>query len=167
MYAKQINGEWQQYTLRQLRQDNPQVSFPAEPTDALFAEYGMYPVQVETQPTIDARYQRLVQGSITDTNGVLTRGWIIENIEPTIEKIKSEAQRRILHILPEWKQRNLTARAAELAIKGVQNWSLEEQTEIAAGQALWDQIKAIRAKSNALEAMNPIPVDYADDKYWT
>lgn len=31
MHAKQINGEWQQYTLRQLRQDNPQVSFPIGP----------------------------------------------------------------------------------------------------------------------------------------
>ena len=91
----------------------------------------------------------------------------IEERVITVQEVKAEAQRRILHILPEWKQRNLTARAAELAIKGVQNWSLDEQAEVAAGQALWDQIKIVRTKSDELEAMNPIPIDYSDDKYWT
>jgi len=84
----------------------------------------------------------------------------------TIQEVKAEAQRRIYEILPDWKQRNLTARAAELAIKGVENWTLEEQAEVAAGQALWDQIKIIRVKSDELESVNPIPVDYIDNKYW-
>ncbi|MEP3049412.1 MAG: hypothetical protein ABJL55_16310 [Roseibium sp.] len=84
----------------------------------------------------------------------------------TIAIVKSEAERRILLICPVWKQRNLTARAAELAIKGVANWTADEQSEVNAGQLLWDQIKAIREASDALEAMDPIPQDFDDDSYW-
>jgi hypothetical protein len=86
---------------------------------------------------------------------------------PTAAEVKGEAARRILAILPEWKQRNLTARAAELAKIGQANWTQAEADEWAAGQALWDQIKAIRAKSDQIEAMDPIPADFADDTYWT
>lgn len=105
---------------------------------------------------------------------VLRNGQIIEVPDsefpppppPTIAMVKQEAACRILVICPEWKQRNLTARAAELAIKGVANWTAEEQAEHAAGQAIWEQIKMVRTKSGELEVMTPIPVDYTDDKYW-
>ena len=86
---------------------------------------------------------------------------------PTVDMVKQEASRRITAICPEWKQRNLTARAAELAIKGVTNWTAEEQAEHAAGQAVWDQIKVVRARSDELEAMDPIPTDYSSDVYWS
>jgi len=166
MHAKQINGEWQQYTLRQLRQDNPQVSFPAEPTDALLAEYGMYPVQVEAQPTIDTRYQRLVRGPMTEANGVVTRGWVIENIPGTVERVKAEAYRRIVAICPEWRQRNLTAQAAQLAKKGEANWTPEEAAAWSAGEAIWNQIAAIRAASDVIEEMDPIPANFYDLPDW-
>jgi hypothetical protein len=31
---------------------------------------------------------------------------------------------------------------------------------------MWNRIKAIRAASDEIEAMNPIPRDYQDDKHW-
>lgn len=68
-------------------------------------------------------------------------------------QVKDEASRRILSILPDWKQRNLTARAAELAkILNDRAWSADEAAEWAAGQIAWDSIKAVRAASNAIEA---------------
>ncbi|MEM9635159.1 MAG: hypothetical protein AAGA50_27795 [Pseudomonadota bacterium] len=86
---------------------------------------------------------------------------------PTADQIKVEAARRILEVAPEWYQRNLTARAAELAMKGGDNWTAEEQAEVAEGQAVWDKIKGIRAASNALEAMDPRPSDFAtNEAYW-
>ncbi|MCH2242842.1 MAG: hypothetical protein MK041_13165 [Aquabacterium sp.] len=86
----------------------------------------------------------------------------------TVQQVKAEAGRRILEIAPEWKQRNLTARAAEFALKLADGGSLDaaEGLERDAGQEIWDAIKAIRAKSNEIEAMNPIPTDYADDGRW-
>lgn len=84
----------------------------------------------------------------------------------TPERVKREANRRIIAIAPEWKQRNLLAQAAILAAKGRSSWTAEEQAAWDAGEAIWVRISAIRAASDALEEMDPIPSDYRDDKYW-
>lgn len=88
--------------------------------------------------------------------------------EPTVsvEQIKTEAMRRILALCPEWKQRNLLAQATILAKKGAANWTTEEQAAWDAGEALWTQIAAIRAKSDAIEAMDPRPSNVRDDALW-
>lgn len=69
---------------------------------------------------------------------------------------KREAERRILAIVPEWKQRNLTARAVELSAihAGItpENYPEPDRSEWMAGQALWDRIKLIRAASDQIEA---------------
>lgn len=83
------------------------------------------------------------------------------------DMVKQEAARRILAIAPEWQQRNMLARIAEFLRIGEANLNAAEQTELAAIEAIWTTIKGLRAKSNALEAMDPIPLDYTDDKYWT
>lgn len=166
MYAKQINGEWQIYSMGQLCRDNPQVSFPRQPSDTTLAGYGVFPVSTEALPEFDARWQRVVQGSLTKVGDVVMRGWTVEDIPATAEGVKNEAYRRIVAIVPEWKQRNLTAQAAQLAEKGRANWTAEELAAWNAGQVIWDQVAAIRAKSDALEAMSPIPVDYKDDRWW-
>lgn len=83
---------------------------------------------------------------------------------PTPEDINFEAQRRILALCPEWQQRNLTAQAAQLAAKGMANWTLEEQAAWDAGVLIWDKITAIRARSNELQAS--LPLNYRDDTLW-
>lgn len=97
-------------------------------------------------------------------------GGIAEYIPPVIvvtaQQIKAEAYRRIIVICPEWKQRNLTAQASILAEKGRANWTAEELAAWDAGEAIWQSIAAIRAASDQLEAMDPIPDDYTDDKHW-
>lgn len=166
MYAKQINGEWQIYSMGQLCRDNPQVSFPRQPADETLTEYGVYPVSTETLPEFDPRWQRAVQGPLTKVGDVVTRGWIIENIPATVEGVKAEAYRRIVAICPEWKQRNLTAQAAQLAKKGEANWTPEDATAWADGEAIWDEVAAIRAASDRIEAMDPLPADFVKDTYW-
>lgn len=85
----------------------------------------------------------------------------------TPQQVKAEAYRRIIGICPEWKQRNLTAQAAILAAKGRDNWTADELAAWEAGEAIWAQIATIRAASDDIEAMSPIPDDYTDDKYWS
>lgn len=85
----------------------------------------------------------------------------------TAQQVKDEAYRRIVAICPEWKQRNLTAQAAILAEKGRANWTAEEIAAWEAGEAIWSEIAAIRAKSDEIELMDPIPQDYIEDKWWT
>jgi len=81
--------------------------------------------------------------------------------------VKMEANRRILAICPEWRQRNLTAQAVILQDKGRENWTNDELAAWNAGETLWGSIAAIRAKSDEIEAMNTIPVDYKNDSYWS
>lgn len=85
---------------------------------------------------------------------------------PVAKDVKAEAYRRIIAICPEWKQRNLTAQATQLLRKGEANWTQDEAAAWAAGQAIWEQIAEIRAASDTIEAMDPIPTDYDDDSYW-
>lgn len=83
-----------------------------------------------------------------------------------VASIKAEANRRILAIVPEWKQRNLTAQAAQLAERGRENWTAEELAAWNAGLAIWAQVAAVRAASDAIEAMAEIPQDVADPALW-
>lgn len=93
----------------------------------------------------------------------------------TAAHVKTEAQRRIVGIVraPDLmscivKQLNANMRANELNdIRYSREWTPQEAGEAAALQGLAEVIKGVRAKSNMLEAMNPIPADYAADQYWT
>jgi hypothetical protein len=75
----------------------------------------------------------------------------------TVADVKAQAALRILEYCPEWKQRNLTAQAAILAEKGRAKWTAEEAAAWESGEAIWAHITAIRAASEKLEALDPIP----------
>ena len=54
MHIKTANGAYEKpYSIGQLRKDNPHVSFPKNPTDVLLAEWGVYPVNPTSQPSVD------------------------------------------------------------------------------------------------------------------
>ncbi len=73
-----------------------------------------------------------------------------------ITDVKVTAGNLILSYCPQYKQANLMARAVELALQfpGLRGDQFDEpyKTEWSAGQAIWDNIKAVRNHSNALEA---------------
>lgn len=75
-YAKIVNGAVvaYPYTFRQLRLDHPQTSFPATPTDATFAEYGVLPVADTAKPPYD-QTKNIVEGIPVLVNGVWTQTW--------------------------------------------------------------------------------------------
>jgi hypothetical protein len=75
--------------------------------------------------------------------------------------IKAEAQRRIVAVMPEWKQRNATARMVEKLAAGETG-----DAEWVAGQAAWAWIKTVRQHSDDLEALviaapDPLQIDIA------
>jgi len=140
----------------------------------------------ETEPVFEPYACTL--GTVTGVEGdvyliTTTRGKVIgipangeptaENVEAdianpppilaTAEQIKAEAHRRILTIVPMWKQNNLTAVA--LDIKTNDNPTAEETATLAAIQSIWDRVKAIRAYSDTLEA-NPPPIDQLASQSW-
>lgn len=152
-----------------LQQLIPTVGNPAGLPLEVLAEYGYAPVTIVNDPPIDPNVEYLVR----PTQATLKGGeWVIEstvvqytsqelqNIEDTlrtsiIEQIKDEAFRRIVLLIPVWKQRNLTARAAVFAMKTASGTTLtpSEQVEWDAGLAQWTQIDEIRTKSGTIETL--------------
>lgn len=103
----------------------------------------------------------------------IRRTWPVVPRQPTADDVRAEAQRRIIAATGAAsfeacivKQMNALMRATELANKRAAGGTLTdaETAEAAALQGLADQIKALRAKSNAMEG-NP-PADYRSDSRW-
>lgn len=113
-------------------------------------------IETEDEPPVPPEGEILVDAAPADARMVWTGvAWALPAAMRRADLVaaaKAEAGRRILSILPDYKQRNLLARGLELHAKGPATWSEAEQAEWAAGNALWSRIKAIRARSDALEA---------------
>lgn len=87
----------------------------------------------------------------------------------TVAMVKVEAARRIEAIMPDYKQRNVMAWGLETMMAhgpDPANWPPELQAVNDAAQTAWAAIKAIRARSDEIEAMEPIPADFRNDAYW-
>lgn len=72
-----------------------------------------------------------------------------------VAAIKAEAQRRILDIMPSHRQTNWLAFKAEMDLRhgpDPANWPADVQQAVSVVLPLWDQIKALRVRSDALEA---------------
>jgi hypothetical protein len=84
------------------------------------------------------------------------------------EDVKAEAQRRIYEHYPEWRQLNMTARGIELQDiwREAGQWTEQESADAKACRQAWEWIKSVRAASDALEALSPIPTGYRNDENW-
>ena len=83
-----------------------------------------------------------------------------------VEDIKREANRRILGFLPMHAQNNMMMASISLIHKGQANWTAEDTAVAAKNLAAEAYIKAVRAKSNEIETISPLPEDYADASRW-
>ena len=95
---------------------------------------------------------------------------VIGKIAPepvSVDQVNAEAQRRIYNVMPQHEQANTTARAAVLAAKGSDNWTDADLAAWDAGLAEYMSIARLRAYSDSLNMMDPIPQDYAADKWWS
>lgn len=97
------------------------------------------------------------------------------SVAALVVAIKAECERRILAVLPHWKQHNATARGTELVRKIAEGstWTAEEQAEADAIDAAWAWVKSARSASDDLEAAVATMTDeerravnIADDVHW-
>lgn len=123
-------------------------------------------VAIADKPALNLNQTAALNDAPELVDGTWTLDWTVTTGAATAEMIKAEAYRRIVAILPEWRQRNLLAQASILAEKGRSSWTDDELAAWNAGAAQWAQIAAIRAASDDIEAMSPIPTDYTDNSYW-
>jgi hypothetical protein len=76
MYLKLNNGQIEiyPYSISQLKNDNPQVSFPQTISKDTFAEYDVYEVIETTTPSVTYK-QNLSEGTPINENGVWKQVW--------------------------------------------------------------------------------------------
>ena len=79
-HLKITNGQPEIYSIGQLRRDNPNTSFPKVPSDALLADWGVYPYTVQDQPTVDYLTQTLKPTALTEVDGAWAQGWEVSNL---------------------------------------------------------------------------------------
>jgi hypothetical protein len=78
MYIKLNNGTTENYTIGQLRKDNPQTSFPAIIPDSLLAEYGVFKVNPTVQPDVGMN-KNVTEGKPELVDGVWKQVWIVSD----------------------------------------------------------------------------------------
>lgn len=90
MHVKITNGnvDTYPYNVGKLRRDNPNTSFPKRISDEVLAEWGVYPVTVEDQPSYTERTQTLTQEAApTGSGSSWTIGWTVT------DKLAEEVQK--------------------------------------------------------------------------
>ena len=105
MYIKITDGKAERYTFRQLRQDNPNTSFPKEPNLSTLAALGVFPVTQTEKPDVDEGQvakrdeQPAVQG-----DGTYVWGWTIGDKTSTELAAEARNKRNTLLTASDWTQ---------------------------------------------------------------
>ena len=107
-YAKIREGVVLQYPydIYDLRRDNPNTSFPEVMTPEVYAEWEMFPVSVDPEPSYDPIYKEISSVSPSLVDGVWTQGWEIsdrdaEDIAESVEDKKREIRAQRTRLLEE------------------------------------------------------------------
>ena len=141
MYLKVNNGIIEQYpySYGQLRQDNPQTSFPAQMSDERLAEWNVYPVKPVDKPSVD--YTK----NVAELNPVLTNGEWVQTWQVT-DASADEITERKAQLNAEAEQNRINAYQREsdpIYFK----WQRGEDTE----QEWLDKIAEIKARYPSID----------------
>lgn len=78
---KLIDGVPTEYSLRQLCEENPNVSFPDQPNAQVLSTYDCYVYDRPPRPAFDGLVERVVDADFAqDPDGSWSRGWTIERL---------------------------------------------------------------------------------------
>lgn len=77
MHIKVTNGVIENYSIGQLRKDNPGTSFPKNPSDAVLADFNVFPVEAVPAPTVD-HTKNVKEGKPVNNNG-WKQTWVVED----------------------------------------------------------------------------------------
>jgi len=91
-YLKITNNQIKPYSIEQLRQDNPNTSFPKTFSNDRLAQWGVYPYTMQEQPDYNYLTQVLSVDTFVEVNGVWTQGWTVSNrsVEDASNNIRSQ-----------------------------------------------------------------------------
>lgn len=79
MYALIKNNQVSKYpySFSQLRKDNPNVSYPRNPSDEVLENFGVYRVSPSARPNYDPITQDVTEGTPELVGGVWSQTWVV------------------------------------------------------------------------------------------
>jgi hypothetical protein len=80
-YVKITNGQPENYSIGQLRRDNPNTSFPKRPSDELLADWDVFPLTPTPRPEVDYT-KNVTEGAAVLTDGAWTQVWDVTDATP-------------------------------------------------------------------------------------
>ena len=81
MYIRIVDGKPQQYSIEQLRRDNPNTSFPESISTELLAKYDVFPCARPAVPDYDWLTSRIIDGDFTKSEtGEWSQGYVVERL---------------------------------------------------------------------------------------
>ena len=105
MFARLVNGAVAEYPygIAKLRADNPGTSFPANPSPAALAAWGVVPVEPVEQPPV-AAWQKVVEGPPVLIGGKWRQSWVAVSrpVDQQWEAVRAE--RDALLAASDWTQ---------------------------------------------------------------
>lgn len=156
------------YNAVDLRTDNPGTSFPAEPTDAMLAEWSVFPVTTTTPPAYDTTTQKLTEELPADIGGTWTQVWAVypltnEELVATRLQIWAGIEEQVQTRLDDFAKTrfyNDILSACSYATSTNQKYASEGQYCMTARDQTWDALFAIQAE--VVAGTRPMPASYAD-----
>lgn len=95
MHIKLNNGVPERYSVRQLRRDNPDTSFPVDIPDDVLAEYGVYPLSPTVQPAVNEAVEKIEEGTPVLQGEKWVQAWNVVPLTPE-ERAERAEQHRIM-----------------------------------------------------------------------
>ena len=160
--ARDQVAEQYPYTISDLRRDHPATSFPARPSAAMLADWGVYPVRATERPEHDPIAQTVTEGAPEHVGGEWVQTWVVSS---ATAGEKAERVQRHMADVTRAVDEHVEARARALEYNGaahlagyvtstVAEWAAEAQAFVAWRDLVWQA--AIAAQDSA-EASGEIP----------
>lgn len=95
---KLVNGVPTEYSFRQLRADNPNVSFPDQPNAQVLSAHDCYVYDRPPRPAFDGLVERVNDAEfVQDASGNWSRDWVVDRLGLSIaqDNVRNERQRRL------------------------------------------------------------------------
>ena len=102
MYIKLNNGVPEQYSIWQLRKDNPNVSFPKDPPVELLEGWNVYPYTVADKPTYNHDTQYILNDTWRQVNNSWIKDWTIHDHAPEELSERIRERRNVLLQESDW-----------------------------------------------------------------
>lgn len=170
MYILAPNGtaETYPYSIGQLRKDNPQTSFPKNPSDAMLASYNVFPVATTPQPSYDKILQGLRELTPILENGVWKQAWEIyalsqeevgENLQRLKDQIANDTQRH-LDTFAQTRNYDSMLSLCTYATSTNPKFAVEGQYGVTARDDTWAKLYEMLAEVEA--GTRPMPSGFSD-----